>query len=146
MLTPAADGRGVGTLFCPTTGAAVFHVEQFPHPAPRLPVPIPTGTARARAAGTRPLTRAVSVVRHVAAWPLLGLLWTYRRVVSPALPPACRYHPSCSEYAFQAIAVHGPVRGFWLALRRLLRCHPWAPGGPDPVPAAGALDRERGDR
>lgn len=66
--------------------------------------------------------------------PLLALVWIYRRFVSPALPPACRYHPSCSAYAEEALRVHGPLHGLSLALRRLLRCHPWAAGGPDPVP------------
>lgn len=66
--------------------------------------------------------------------PLLALLWLYRKFVSPALPPACRYHPSCSAYAEQALRVHGPFFGPLLAARRLLRCHPWAAGGPDPVP------------
>jgi hypothetical protein len=72
------------------------------------------------------------------AWPLLAILWIYRRFVSPALPPACRYYPSCSQYAEEAIRAHGPLRGTWLAARRLLRCHPYAPGGPDPVPAPDA--------
>jgi putative membrane protein insertion efficiency factor len=66
--------------------------------------------------------------------PLLALLWIYRRLISPALPPACRYYPSCSQYAQEAVRLHGPLRGPWLAARRLLRCHPWAPGGLDPVP------------
>lgn len=80
----------------------------------------------------------------IFGWPLLALLWIYRSFVSPALPPACRYYPSCSRYAAEAIARHGPVRGAWMALRRLLRCHPWAPGGPDPVPPpAGKLLQER---
>ena len=72
--------------------------------------------------------------RRVFAWPLLALLWLYRKFVSPVLPPACRYYPSCSQYAVEAVTVHGPLRGVWLSARRLLRCHPWAPGGPDPVP------------
>ena len=84
----------------------------------------------------RPALRSAPGWRAVLAWPLLALLWIYRRLVSPALPPACRYHPSCSRYAVEAITVHGPIRGAWLAARRLLRCHPWAPGGPDPVPPA----------
>jgi uncharacterized protein len=80
----------------------------------------------------------------IFAWPLLALLWSYRHLVSPALPPACRYHPSCSQYAVDAITLHGPIRGVWLAVRRLLRCHPWAAGGPDPVPPArGRPDLER---
>lgn len=67
--------------------------------------------------------------------PLLALLAAYRKLISPVLPQACRYHPSCSQYAQDAVRIHGPFVGPWLALRRLLRCHPWAPGGPDPVPA-----------
>jgi len=72
----------------------------------------------------------------VLAAPLLVIIWIYRRFVSPALPPTCRYYPSCSQYAEEAVRIHGPLVGPWLALRRLLRCHPWAAGGPDPVPPA----------
>ncbi len=57
----------------------------------------------------------------------------YRRWVSPALPARCRFHPSCSAYALEAVTRHGAWRGSWLATRRLLRCHPWNPGGHDPV-------------
>jgi hypothetical protein len=66
--------------------------------------------------------------------PLLGVLAVYRYLISPVLPKVCRYHPSCSQYAVDAVRLHGPFLGPWLALKRLLRCHPWAPGGPDPVP------------
>lgn len=58
----------------------------------------------------------------------------YRWFISPMLPPACRFHPSCSEYAEQALARHGAVRGSWLAAKRLCRCGPWHGGGYDPVP------------
>jgi uncharacterized protein len=71
---------------------------------------------------------------RVFSLPLLALLWIYRKLISPALPPACRYYPSCSQYAQEAVRIHGPIVGPWLALRRLLRCHPWAAGGPDLVP------------
>jgi putative membrane protein insertion efficiency factor len=58
----------------------------------------------------------------------------YKAVLSPLLPPMCRFHPSCSVYALGALAVHGPFKGSWLALRRIGRCHPLNPGGLDPVP------------
>ncbi len=67
---------------------------------------------------------------------LIALIRVYQRLVSPLLPPSCRFTPSCSEYAAQALHEHGPWRGAWLGLRRLLRCHPWNPGGHDPVPPA----------
>jgi putative membrane protein insertion efficiency factor len=66
--------------------------------------------------------------------PLLGAIRFYQRGVSPLLPPACRFYPSCSEYALQAVERYGTPRGGWLAVRRLLRCHPLCKGGYDPVP------------
>jgi uncharacterized protein len=66
---------------------------------------------------------------------LRGLIRAYQLLLSPVLPPACRYEPSCSRYASEAIAQHGAAAGSWLALRRLLRCHPWGGAGYDPVPA-----------
>ncbi|MDQ4144519.1 MAG: membrane protein insertion efficiency factor YidD [Actinomycetota bacterium] len=59
----------------------------------------------------------------------------YRRFVSPLLPRHCRYEPTCSAYAFEALRRYGAARGLLLAVRRIGRCHPWAPGGLDPVPA-----------
>ncbi|HEU4365345.1 MAG TPA: membrane protein insertion efficiency factor YidD [Candidatus Krumholzibacteria bacterium] len=68
---------------------------------------------------------------------LLGLISGYRHWLSPLLPPACRFHPTCSDYAFESIRTHGPARGTVLAVRRLCRCHPLSPGGFDPVPPRG---------
>lgn len=65
---------------------------------------------------------------------LLALIRFYQRGLSPLLPPACRYQPTCSEYAAQAVQRFGALRGSWLAARRLLRCHPWGGSGYDPVP------------
>lgn len=69
-----------------------------------------------------------------AALPLVGLVRVYQRLVSPLLPPSCRFYPSCSAYAVGALERHGALKGSWLAARRLARCHPFHPGGVDPVP------------
>ncbi len=65
---------------------------------------------------------------------VLLLIRGYQRFISPYTPPACRFYPSCSTYAVDAIGRHGPWKGGYLAVRRLLRCHPLHPGGYDPVP------------
>jgi len=65
---------------------------------------------------------------------LIFLLRAYQRIISPLLGPCCRFHPSCSEYAIQSLARFGALRGSWLTVRRLSRCHPLHPGGLDPVP------------
>jgi uncharacterized protein len=65
---------------------------------------------------------------------LAGLIRGYQVVLSPMLPPSCRFHPSCSQYALEAVNRHGAMKGTWLAARRLARCHPFNPGGYDPVP------------
>ena len=65
---------------------------------------------------------------------LLALIGLYRRYLSPLMGPHCRFHPTCSAFAAEAIATHGALRGSLLALRRIGRCHPWSPGGVDPVP------------
>lgn len=63
-----------------------------------------------------------------------ALITIYRRWISPLLPSTCRFHPSCSAYGAESYATHGFRRGSWLTLRRICRCHPWHPGGYDPVP------------
>ncbi|HIZ56489.1 MAG TPA: membrane protein insertion efficiency factor YidD [Firmicutes bacterium] len=65
---------------------------------------------------------------------LMGLIRLYRRLLSPLKPPCCRFYPTCSQYALQAIERFGALKGSYLAVRRLLRCHPFCPGGIDPVP------------
>ncbi|MBM3912237.1 MAG: membrane protein insertion efficiency factor YidD [Bacteroidetes bacterium] len=65
---------------------------------------------------------------------LMALVRLYRSMLSPYLPPSCRYNPTCSAYALEALQRHGAWRGSWLTLRRLARCHPWGGHGHDPVP------------
>jgi putative membrane protein insertion efficiency factor len=72
---------------------------------------------------------------------LIALIRGYQWFVSPLLGNHCRFYPSCSQYAREAIERHGVRRGLWLAVRRLLRCHPWQPGGVDPVPESPPKDR-----
>ena len=78
--------------------------------------------------------KIASASRRAMQLGLLALLGLYRKLLSPLLPPACRFHPSCSCYAQQAVRKHGPFKGSALAVQRLLRCHPLHEGGIDPVP------------
>lgn len=65
---------------------------------------------------------------------LAALIRAYQLTLSPLLPASCRFHPSCSQYMLEAVRKYGAARGGWLGIRRLVRCHPWNPGGFDPVP------------
>ena len=79
-------------------------------------------------------------------WPrafLIFWLRLYRRYISPLKPPMCRFHPTCSQYAIEALSVHGVFRGTWLATWRLLRCQPFSKGGFDPVPLPEGAERDR---
>lgn len=73
-------------------------------------------------------------MKKMFSYLLLLPIYFYKYSISPLLPPACRYTPTCSEYAIEAIKKHGPIKGFWLALKRFMRCHPWGGHGYDPVP------------
>ncbi|MBE6313070.1 MAG: membrane protein insertion efficiency factor YidD [Bacteroidales bacterium] len=73
-------------------------------------------------------------MRKVLSYIFLALIGFYRRSISPMLPPSCRYTPTCSQYAQEAIRKYGPFKGLWLAVKRICRCHPWGGHGYDPVP------------
>jgi len=73
-------------------------------------------------------------IKRIIAKFLRGGIVFYRKCVSPLFPPSCRYYPTCSAYALEAIEKHGPAKGSWLSIKRILRCHPWKDGGYDPVP------------
>lgn len=77
------------------------------------------------------------------ALPLRGLVWLYRQLISPFLGNNCRFDPSCSAYAEEALRKHGAFRGSWLAARRIGRCHPWGGSGYDPVPPVDDEDEAR---
>jgi putative membrane protein insertion efficiency factor len=81
--------------------------------------------------GRRAVLASVLSLPRLAA---IGLVRVYQRLISPMLPPSCRFYPSCSHYACACLRDHGLARGSWLTLRRLSRCHPWHPGGYDPPP------------
>jgi len=73
-------------------------------------------------------------MRRWLSLPLIGLVRAYQLLLSPMLPRSCRFDPSCSQYAIDALRLHGPVTGLWLAVKRIFRCHPWGGMGYDPVP------------
>ncbi|NTV84711.1 MAG: membrane protein insertion efficiency factor YidD [Bacteroidales bacterium] len=72
--------------------------------------------------------------RKILIAPFIGLIYLYRYFISPLLPGGCRHLPSCSLYATDALRLHGPITGSWLAVKRIARCHPWGTSGFDPVP------------
>ena len=75
-----------------------------------------------------------STIKKILAFPLVLLVKIYQKCISPYTPASCRFTPTCSQYAVEALRKHGPLKGSWLTLRRLLRCHPWGGSGYDPVP------------
>lgn len=73
-------------------------------------------------------------LRRTVTWLMILPIKFYQKAISPLTPPSCRYYPTCSQYAVEALRQHGPLRGTWLAARRILRCNPWGGSGYDPVP------------
>lgn len=78
--------------------------------------------------------RLLKILKKVSIFPFVLLIEFYRKCISPLKPPTCRFTPTCSQYALEAFRKHGPVKGLYLTVRRLLRCHPWGGHGYDPVP------------
>lgn len=91
-------------------------------------------TSATPAAKTSPARTVVRKVGGWVAWLLILPIRFYQRFISPLTPPVCRFTPTCSQYAIEALRKHGPVKGLWLAVKRVLRCHPWGGSGYDPVP------------
>jgi len=76
----------------------------------------------------------MKTIKKIFSWFFILLIRFYQTAISPHTPAACRYTPTCSQYALEAIKKHGPFKGLWLAIKRILRCHPWGGSGYDPVP------------
>ncbi|MBR1935639.1 MAG: membrane protein insertion efficiency factor YidD [Muribaculaceae bacterium] len=80
------------------------------------------------------MRKVINTISAVAKWILILPIRFYQRCISPLTPPVCRFTPSCSHYAVEAIQKHGPIKGTWLAIKRIARCNPWGGSGYDPVP------------
>ncbi len=91
------------------------------------------------------ISHPLRVLQNILKAVLIYLVKGYTLLVSPFLPPSCRYTPTCSSYMIQAIEIHGPLKGVWLGTLRVLRCHPWHEGGIDPVPPKCSHEHHRHD-
>jgi len=87
-----------------------------------------------------------ATARALLGTSLISVIRLYQWIIAPLLGPHCRHLPTCSHYAIEAIERHGPARGGWLALRRLMRCHPWGTSGYDPVPTVSRSDLRRKEK
>ena len=82
----------------------------------------------------RALSRLPQTFKRILTLPLIGLVRFYQVCISPLKPATCRFTPTCSQYALQALQKYGPIKGCWLAIKRIAKCHPWGGSGYDPVP------------
>lgn len=80
------------------------------------------------------MDRFLKILRKLLSAPFILLIRFYQRCISPFTPSACRFTPTCSQYALEAFRKYGPIKGFWLSFKRIIRCHPWGGSGYDPVP------------
>lgn len=78
--------------------------------------------------------KTLKVIKQIVSAPFILLIRFYQICISPLKPPTCRFTPTCSQYALEAFRKYGPIKGFWLGFKRILRCHPWGGSGYDPVP------------
>ncbi|MDR0982088.1 MAG: membrane protein insertion efficiency factor YidD [Culturomica sp.] len=80
------------------------------------------------------MRKFVHILRDAIVFILLLPIFFYKRCISPFIPPSCRYTPTCSQYAIEALRKHGPIKGLWLSIKRIFSCNPWGGSGYDPVP------------
>ncbi len=104
-------------------------MEKNSHTASGTPVSSTGSSTAAKRSG-----KFKAALKKIIVAPFIFLIRFYQICISPLKPPTCRFTPTCSQYALEAFRKYGPLKGFWLTLRRLLRCHPWGGSGYDPVP------------
>jgi len=82
------------------------------------------------------ISKALTISSHAIKWLVLKLIRAYQYLISPLFPASCGYYPTCSAYAVEAVEIHGVIKGGWLSIKRISRCHPYHAGGIDPVPGS----------
>lgn len=91
------------------------------------------------------MQRIVHAIYKLIGWVFLVPVYIYKYAISPFTPASCRHYPTCSEYALQAVKIHGPFKGIWLTTKRISRCHPWGTSGYDPVPPKEESNKHKHD-